>query len=80
MMMNNNKTNRAMPTTKACFFCVNRYSEIDYKDMSVIRRFLSSYAKIMPPRRSGLCSKHQKKLASSVKVARVMALVPFARR
>lgn len=65
---------------KACYFCLNMYREIDYKDATLLRRFMSSYAKIAPRRRSGVCSKHQRKLATAIKQARVMALVPFTRR
>lgn len=62
---------------KNCYFCLNNIREIDYKDVQLLRKFMSSYAKIMPRRRSGLCIKHQRKLANAIKRARVMALVPF---
>lgn len=65
---------------KACYFCKNMYKEVDYKDAQLLRRFMSSYGKIAPRRRSGACSKHQRKLATAIKHARVMALVPFTRR
>jgi small subunit ribosomal protein S18 len=65
---------------KSCHFCVNMYKEIDYKDPELLRRFMSSYAKIAPTRRSGLCSKHQRKLSVAIKRARMMAIVPFTRR
>jgi len=65
---------------KACYFCKNMYEEVDYKDAALLRRFMSSYAKIAPRRRSGVCSKHQRKLANAIKYARIMALVPFVRR
>lgn len=65
---------------KACYFCKNMYHEVDYKDAALLRRFMSSYAKIAPRRRSGVCSKHQRKLAAAIKYARLMALVPFVRR
>lgn len=65
---------------KACYFCKNMYNEIDYKDATLLRRFMSSYAKIAPRRRSGVCAKHQRKLALAIKYARLMALVPFTRR
>ncbi|MBI4122007.1 MAG: 30S ribosomal protein S18 [Parcubacteria group bacterium] len=65
---------------KACYFCLNMYKEVDYKDAQLLRRFMSSYAKIAPRRRSGVCMKHQRKLATAIKYARIMALVPFTRR
>jgi small subunit ribosomal protein S18 len=60
-----------------CHFCVNNIEEIDYKDTQTLRRFISSYAKIVPRRKSGVCAKHQRKLAQAIKRARVMALLPF---
>jgi len=63
---------------KECHFCVSGIREVDYKDINTLRRFISpSYAKIIRRRRSGLCAKHQRKLATAVKRARIMALMPF---
>lgn len=64
-------------TTKYCHFCVNNMSEIDYKNWQQLKRFTSSYGKIVPKRRSGACSKHQRKLAQAIKRARFMALLPY---
>lgn len=63
-----------------CYFCVKQVEEIDYKNSQILHRFISSYAKIVPPRRSGVCSKHQRKLATAIKRARTMALLPFTTR
>lgn len=63
--------------TRTCSFCVNNVREIDYKDTDTLRKFISSYGKIVPTRRSGVCSKHQKKLSNAIKRARVMGLLPF---
>ncbi|MFH0853179.1 MAG: 30S ribosomal protein S18 [bacterium] len=63
---------------KICHFCVNAINDIDYKDIRLLQRFTSSYAKIVPRRRSGTCLKHQRRLALSIKRARFMALIPFA--
>ena len=60
-----------------CYFCVNQVNEIDYKDTQLLRRYTSSYAKIVPRRRSGVCAWHQRKLANAIKKARVLALMPF---
>ena len=65
---------------KKCFFCENKIKEIDYKDGQFLRRFSSSYSKILPRRRTGVCAKHQRKLATAIKRARIMALLPFASR
>ena len=60
-----------------CHFCVNQINEIDYKDTQTLRRYTSSYAKIVPRRRSGVCAWHQRKLANAIKRARVLAILPF---
>jgi small subunit ribosomal protein S18 len=56
---------------------VNQIDVIDYKDTTLLRRYTSSYAKIVPRRRSGVCAWHQRKLANAIKKARVLALMPF---
>jgi small subunit ribosomal protein S18 len=85
MYMNNNSNNNnknANPNAKekGCYCCINGLNEFDYKNGTLLRKFISSYAKIMPVRRSHLCSKHQRKLAESVKRARFMAILPFVNR
>lgn len=62
---------------KMCMFCIKQKNDIDYKDITTLRRFISSYGKIAPRRRSGVCAKHQRKLSLAIKKARVMALLPF---
>lgn len=62
---------------KECYFCVHAQEEIDYKEAQLLRRFISSYGKIAPRRRSGSCAMHQRKLAHAIKRARIMALLPF---
>ena len=65
---------------KQCHYCVNGIKEIDYKDIQTLRRFISSYSKIAPQRRSGLCVKHQRKASQAIKKARYMALLPYTPR
>lgn len=65
---------------KACYFCVNDIDEIDYKDIRTIRRFTNTYKKILPRKRTGTCSKHQRKLATAIKRARIMALLAFTNK
>lgn len=62
---------------KSCYFCTNNINAIDYKDTHVMRRFMNSQAKIVPPRRSGNCSKHQRMVTRSIKRARAMALLSY---
>jgi small subunit ribosomal protein S18 len=68
------------PGEKSCHFCVNGLNEVDYKDTHILQKFLSSYAKILPRKKTGICAKHQRKLAEAVKRARFMALIPFTTR
>lgn len=62
---------------KQCHFCMNNAAEVNYRDAALLRHFISSYAKIMPRRRSGVCAWHQRKLATAIKRARIMGLLPF---
>ncbi|HCC83538.1 TPA: 30S ribosomal protein S18 [Candidatus Uhrbacteria bacterium] len=60
-----------------CPFCVQKDLAIDYKNTDLLRRFLSSFAKIVPRKRSGLCSGHQREVAGEIKRSRIMAMLPF---
>ncbi|MCX6784887.1 MAG: 30S ribosomal protein S18 [Candidatus Komeilibacteria bacterium] len=71
-----NKTPRA----RNCHFCINALKEFDYKDTATLQRFTSSYGKIVPRRKSGVCAKHQRTLAQNIKRSRFMALLPFLNR
>ncbi|MFA5022062.1 MAG: 30S ribosomal protein S18 [Patescibacteria group bacterium] len=74
------KKDTTLAKPKNCHFCQNNIHEIDYKDSQTLRRFISSYAKIVPRKRSGVCSKHQRKLALAIKRARIMAILPFTNK
>ncbi|MFA4831596.1 MAG: 30S ribosomal protein S18 [Patescibacteria group bacterium] len=62
---------------KQCNYCANNLNVVDYKDVQVLRRFVSSYMKIAPRRRSGLCAFHQRKVARAIKQARIAGLMAF---
>jgi small subunit ribosomal protein S18 len=62
---------------KQCYFCTHGIRQIDYKELRIVQKFVSPYAKILPRRRTGTCSKHQRKLAVAVKRARFLALLPY---
>jgi small subunit ribosomal protein S18 len=62
---------------KACRFCFEKVEKIDYKDVGVLRKFLSDRGKIFPRRTSAICAKHQRQLAMAIKRARYMALLPY---
>ncbi len=69
-----------MKTKKQCFFCSQNAKEIDFHDVEMLSRFVSSQGKIIDPRHTGVCAKHQRNLARAIKQARVMGLVPFVVR
>ena len=78
--MRRKKNNSIIPIQRHCSFCINNVKAVDYKDTESYRRYLSSYAKIVPKRKSGVCAKHQRMLAQAIKRARIMALIPFTVR
>jgi len=50
---------------------------VDYKDINNLKKFVSSYMKIAPRRRSGLCAKHQRQVSNAIKRARQASLMAF---
>ena len=62
---------------KACRFCADKIETIDYKDVAILRKFLTDRAKIFPRRTSANCAKHQRQLATAIKRARYMAMLPY---
>jgi small subunit ribosomal protein S18 len=65
---------------KQCYFCTNNMSYIDYKNVDMLKRFLNPHARIMAHTRTGICSRHQRKLAMAVKRARFLSLLPYIAR
>ncbi len=65
------------PRRKVCAFCVDKVTEIDYKDIGKLRKYISERAKILPRRVTGTCAKHQRQLTVAIKRARVVALLPY---
>jgi len=66
-----------IPTPKHCVFCVLGLKSLDYKETRAYQKFVSSYSKILPRRRTGLCMRHQRMTAEAIKRARFMALVGY---
>jgi len=62
---------------KVCSFCVDKATDIDYKDLTKLRKFVSESGKMLPRRMTGVCAKHQRKLSMAIKNARKMALLPY---
>ena len=62
---------------KVCYFTKNNVKYIDYKDVELLKRFVSANGKIIPRRVTGTSAKYQRMLAVAIKRAREMALLPF---
>ena len=60
-----------------CAFCGDKEQKIDYKNYDLLRRYVHEDGKIRPRRQTGNCAKHQRKMATAIKRARHLALLPF---
>ena len=65
---------------KYCQFCADKTDYVDYKDIALLRKFMSDRGKIRARRVTGNCSQHQRTVATAVKNAREMALLPYTAR
>lgn len=63
---------------KYCRFTAEGVSEIDYKDLGTLRGYITETGKIVPSRITGTKSKYQRQLATAVKRARYLALLPYS--
>lgn len=68
------------PRRKYCAFCKDKVDYIDFKDINLLRRFMSDRGKIRPRRVTGTCAQHQRDLSIAIKRAREMALIPYTVR
>lgn len=68
-------TRRGPP--KTCRLCSDKLTELDYKEISRLARYVTERGKIMPSRLTGTCAGHQRALAVAIKRARYMALLPY---
>ncbi len=60
---------------KVCQLCQGK--TINYKDVEIVKKYINDKGKILPRRATGACARHQRFIASEIKRARYMALVPF---
>lgn len=63
---------------RVCQFCTDRNAVIDYKQVDILRRYITDDGKIRPRRQTGACARHQRELTRAIKRARHLALLPFA--
>lgn len=71
---------RKLRKPQKCSLCLQGVGKVDYKDILILRRFLTPRGRIRARSKTGICAKHQRQLAKSIKKARVMALLPFVSR
>ena len=64
---------------KECYFTKNNIEHIDFKDVELLKKFVTERGKILPRRVTGTSAKYQRKLAIAIKRARHMALLPFVK-
>jgi small subunit ribosomal protein S18 len=62
---------------KPCSFCRDKATYIDYKDINLLRKYISDRGKIRARRVTGACTEHQRAIAAAVKNSREMALLPY---
>ena len=65
------------PRHRVCQFCKENTDLIDYKDVQLLRKYMTDRGKIKPRRVTGACTQHQHDIALAIKRAREMALVPY---
>ena len=68
---------RTFHRRKVCRFCAEHAEGMDYKDIRMLRNFVTERGKLVPRRISGNCAKHQRQLTRAVKRARFMAMMPY---
>ena len=68
---------RQFKRKKYCRFTAEGIKEIDYKDLDILREYISETGKIVPSRITGTKAKYQRQLAIAIKRARYLALLPF---
>lgn len=66
-----------MKEKKSCPLCEANIKDINYKDTEGLKKYLTKFNKIVPRYYSGVCLKHQKKLATAIKQSRYMSLLPY---
>ena len=68
---------KRIPRRKVCAFCQAKVDDIDYKDVNTLKKYITEGGKILPRRMTGTCAKHQRVLATAIKRARLVDLLPF---
>ncbi|MBU1557347.1 30S ribosomal protein S18 [Patescibacteria group bacterium] len=62
---------------KQCHFSKNNITQIDYKDVDALKKFINPHGRMVARKRTGICAKHQRQLSEAIKRARFMGLMPY---
>lgn len=62
---------------KVCYMCTGK--DINYKDVETLKRYINDKGKILPRRVTGACARHQRHIASQIKRARAIGLLPYTK-
>jgi small subunit ribosomal protein S18 len=68
---------QVLPRRKFCRFTAENVKEIDYKDLNTLRQYITENGKIVPSRITGTKARYQRQLATAIKRARFLALLPY---
>ncbi len=68
---------RGFGRRKVCRFCADKNLKVDYKDQGQLKYFVTERGKIIPRRISGNCALHQRQVATAIKRARMLAILPY---
>jgi small subunit ribosomal protein S18 len=71
------KRRRTDTRRKSCFFCKDKVQQLDYKNLTQLGRYVSDRGKIRGRGQTGVCRRHQAQVATAIKRAREMALLPY---
>lgn len=69
--------NRQFRRRKFCRFTAAKIKKIDYKEIDILRNYITETGKIVPSRITGTKAKYQRQLAKAIKIARILALLPY---
>ena len=76
-MAMDNRRRGGMRRRTVCQFCAEKTSEIDYKDVETLKKYVTERGKILPKRITGTCAMHQREVTKAIKRARIVALLPY---
>ncbi len=72
-----NPSRQLFKRRKFCRFTAEKIAEVDYKDLNILKDFISENGKIIPARITGTKSRYQRQLSTAIKRARFLALLPY---